>query len=212
MLFELIDNLYYLGSISYALPCLVLILKRRRIDSPLHIYVFINAIGSLVAYFFHHFCSNSFPVYHFSVFLSAICLLSYFYSKDSKFFNFYLLGFITLCVTFFVDLFNPQGIWGNNFFTTVFSNVILTLFSLRSLYLLLSDEKQQLSELIEYKFYTSVAVLIINSSSFFFSILENQIRNSESKLFFYSIPFLLIFNILFNILLSIGLWKQAKVS
>ena len=210
MLSLIIDTLFYLSAVSYLFPALLIFLKRRKLLSPLSLCILTNVLGALLSYFFTFEYQNSYPVYHFSILLTSFFLVQFLKPFDQNFSSVYSICSSLIFLSFLLDLY-LNGLWNNNFLTTISSNVILTVLALRNLYLLLNKEDNLTLESLESNFYIFISILVVNSASFFFSVLENQIRVSENELFLMTIPMLFVINILFNIILSIGLWKSSKV-
>lgn len=206
------DFLYYFGLLTFLIPVIIFLFKRRRILSPLGFYILINAFSAGLSYAFLVVFSNSYPVFHLSVFLSSVSLVWYYKNGDFKYSISYLVVILFFAILFISDVFVFKGLWQNNFVTTIFSNVCLTLLSLRHLYILLSESNIRDVFLLEEKFFIAISILIFNSSSFFFSLLENEIRSDENEFFLITFPLFAVFTILHNVLISIGLWKQAKES
>jgi hypothetical protein len=211
MLLKIKDISYFLASISYLFPLVIFLLKRRIMNSPLFFYVKINILSVILSYIFLIYYSNSFPIFHFSVFLSTAVLIYYFKIKELIYQSVYNLLFVFLSVSFIIDIFLFNGIWGNNFYTTIYSNLCLTLLSLRQLFVILDEEDKRSLFTFEWSFYITVSILILNSSSFFFSIFEDRIRSLENNLFLYTFPIYMSFIFIHNFFLSIGLWKKQKV-
>lgn len=210
MFLKLFDWLYYFSAISYIFPALVALIKGRKLFSPLSLFIFISLFASILSFYFTFEYQNSYPVYHFSILLTSFFLVQFLKPFDKNFSSVYSICSSLIFLFFLLDL-NLNGLWNNNFFTTISSNVILTVLAIRNLYLLLNKEDNLTLESLESNFYIFISILVVNSASFFFSVLENQIRVSENELFLMTIPMLFIINILFNIILSIGLWKSSKV-
>ncbi len=211
MLLKIKDISYILASISYLLPLVIFLLKRRIINSPLFYYVQMNIISVLLSYVFLICFSNSFPIFHFSVYLTTAVLIYYFKVRDLFYHRAYNLTFVFLTVSFIMDIFFFNGIWGNNFCTTIYSNTFLSLLSLPQLYYILHEEQKTSLFSFESSFYIAISILILNSSSFFFSIFEDRIRALENNLFLFTFPIFMFFILIHNIFLSIGLWKNQKV-
>jgi len=211
MISEINDISYFLASLSYLFPFIVILMKRRFINSPLFFYILFNILSVYLSYVFIIYFSNSFPIFHFSVFLSSTVLIYYFKRSDIKYHFLYNLLFVFLIVSFMIDIFLFNGIWGNNFYTTIYSNICLTILSLRQLFVILGEEDNRSLFYFEWSFYIAISILILNSSSFFFSIFEDRIRSLENNLFLYTFPVFMCFIFIHNIFLSIGLWKKQKV-
>lgn len=212
MLIEINDISYFIASVSYFFPVVTLIIKRQIGNLPLFFYVLINLLSVLLSYIFLIYLSNSFPIFHLSVFLSTAMLIFYLKVGDPKYQWVYKLMFIYLCGFFIMDIFLLKGIWENNFYTTVFSNICLALLSLRQLFILLNEDENGNLFSFESSFYIAISILILNSSTFFFSVLESRIRAIENEIFMlYTFPLFMFFIIIHNCILSIGLWKKQKV-
>lgn len=209
---ELLDILFYVASTSYLLPLIFFSYKGRNLFSPLLFYISLNLLSTITSYFFSLYFYNTYPVFHFAVFLTTISLIRYYLSNDQRYRIVYQIGLFIQAILFLYEVFLLYGLWQNNFYSTVFSNVIMTLFSLRGLFVLFKSDNIVEIRFLESKFYIFTSILIFNSSSFFFSLLENQIRSAETSLFYVTVPLFLVLILIHNILLSIGLWKQAKVS
>ena len=200
---------YAFGLISYLSPFIVL-LKRREFRSPLFLYSLINLLAVILSLLFLIYFSNSFPVFHFAIFLSTSVLFFYFYRLDKEFPVFYGLSFLVLLLSFVIEIIFVKGLWQNNILTTLVSNFSLTIISLRQLYIILKEEVIREISHLESIFYISISILVFNSSSFFFSILETQIRSEINELFLFTFPLFMFFTVLFNVLFSVGLWKRSN--
>ncbi|MEN9303876.1 MAG: hypothetical protein RL264_2305 [Bacteroidota bacterium] len=210
MLSNVINILYYSGLVFYFLPVLMIFSKRRLNISPLFYFTSINLISVFISYYFTLRFSNSYPVFHLSVPINSVFMLRYFQLLEQNSRISFKLGYFSIALVFLIDLIY-SGIWYNNIVTTLFTNVLFTFLSCKSLLFLLKSNNDFELVTFESKFYILISILILNSSSFFFSILETEIRNDTGDFFSFSISFLLVINILFNIFISIGLWKQNKV-
>lgn len=211
MQFEFVDILFYVASTSYVLPMIFIFFRRRSTYSPLFYYIVLNVISTIVSLYFNIRFGNAYPVFHFSIFLTSLLLIRFYQNNDPKYQKVYLLFMLILFLIFSSEMLFLDGIWQNNFYSTIYVNVLMTFLSFRGLFILFNSNENNEIKILESKFYIYIAILIFNSSSFFFSILENQIRSAETYLFYITIPLFLILIIVHNILLSIGLWKQAKV-
>jgi hypothetical protein len=172
-------------------------------------YIILNILTVTISYIFTLKYQNSYPVFHFSVPASSILIIRYFQVLNNKRNNLIYFSYLLIVIAFIFDL-ALNGVWQNNFITTLTSNILFTIFSYRRLVLILKRNFEINMISIEAEFYILFALLILNATSFFFSILETEIRDDKGDFFGFSISFLLLINILFNIFLSIGIWKQNK--
>jgi hypothetical protein len=62
----------------------------------------------------------------------------------------------------------------------------------------------------ESNFYISMSFFILNTSVFFFSIIEYKIRSEASSLFYVSYFALLFIQLIHLIILSFGIWKLGQ--
>lgn len=201
--------MYYFGSITFIAPLLLVFIKRRKLISPLAVYVLINFISVIFSHIFSVYFSNAYPVFHFTILLNCTALLLYFARQDRSLKKIYYVLFVLLVLFSISDLIS-FGLWRNNLQTSIFSNVCLTIASLRNLYLILNDNSVWDIWLFESKFYVAISIFILNASSFFFSILENQIRSELSAVFLITFPLYMLFNLFHNLFISIGIWKEMN--
>lgn len=201
--------IYYLGSVTFIAPLILVFLKRRIFFSPLTFYIFISFLSVIFSYIFSVYFSNAYPVFHFTILLNCTSLLWYFKSQDISYGKVYI-ALIILLVLFSISDLNSNGLWKNNFQTSIFSNVCLTMVSLRYLYLVLNDNSVDDIFHFESRFYIAFSIFILNATSFFFSILENQIRSELSEVFLVTFPLYMLFNMLHNLFITLGIWKQTS--
>lgn len=210
MIFIINDILYYLGVLTFVIPVSLIFVKRRILISPLFAYVSLNFISVILAFLFNLHYSNSYPIFHLSVLLTTIVLILYFKKEDSNCPILYQLVLVLIIFSSYIDIFELNGLWSNNFISTLLSNFSLTIMSLRNLYVIFNNDLLTNLLHLESRFYIAISIFVFNSSSFFFSIFENQIRSVENDLFLITFPLFSVFTILHNILLTLGLWKLQK--
>ncbi len=209
MLIKLNFYIYYIGLLTFLFPFVGLIIKRQLIELPLLLYSILNLLSVSLSYLFLVLYNNSFPIFHISILLNSYTLIWYFSKQDLRFQLFYKSLFLILIILFFYDIL-ISGIWNNNFLTSLFSNVFLSLIALRNLQITLDYDLFEYKNRLETKFYISLAIFIINSTSFYFSILENQIRSELDELFLITFPLFMLFNIIHNFLIGLAFWKEVN--
>jgi hypothetical protein len=92
-----------------------------------------------------------------------------------------------------------EGMWLNNYWSTLFSTLLIPLFSLRFLLVPVEPSKDQVSILIP--------IFIFHTSMFTYTLFENIIREN-TQLFNSLQPFILVLILLYNLSLAYFIWKN----
>lgn len=209
--FVLFSN-YFIQLLS-VIPVLIhLRMNQRRplVKSPLVFYLISNVLLIILANFFQYYFQNCYPVFHISTLISGslILLILKDMSGHNKIlitiFQFVLL-FLCISDTFFIS-----SIWLNNSLSNICMNIMVAITS----YLVIL-EQVKITTLkddtkFESNFYISMSFFILNTSVFFFSIIEYKIRSEASSLFYVSYFALLFIQLIHLIILSFGIWKLGQ--
>jgi hypothetical protein len=209
--FVLFSN-YFIQLLSVIPLIMHLRMNQRRplVKSPLVFYLISNVLLIILSNIFQYYFHNCYPVFHISTLISGglILLILKDMSVDNKIlimiFQFVLL-FLCISDTFFIS-----SIWLNNSLSNICMNIMIAITS----YLVIL-EQVKITTLkddtkFESNFYISMSFFILNTSVFFFSIIEHKIRSEASSLFYVSYFALLFIQLIHLIILSFGIWKLGQ--
>lgn len=208
---------YWISFSSYLIPIFLLAFLKskfkteRELLSVLFVYVSLSVLTEIINLIFIDLFNNNNPVIHIYTVLGFVNLV-YFYKlllKDKYYDNFYkpiilLFSFLSLFYSFFI-----KGIMNIN----VISNLIFTIFMVfsSSLYFYKIYTEMKVSNLFQDGlFWVNSAFLIYFSSTFYVSLFEDIIKSVDLNLFYYTWPIQLVSTIIFNVILSRGIWLMRK--
>lgn len=211
------EVIYWISFSSYLLPIIVFIPKKGifktedNLSSVLLFYQIICISTELFNIFYMQFFRNNNPVIHIYTIVIFV-LVSFFYFKIFKNFNYKKLLFpmtIFFIIYSFYEFFNNQGYLNVN--TKPY--LILTIYTiiLSSIYFYKVYSEMKIANLFQDGlFWVNSAFLIYFSSTFYVSLFEEYIRSEDSNLLYYTWPIQLVSTIIFNVILSRGIWLMRK--
>jgi hypothetical protein len=161
--------------------------------------IVLRFLSDVFCFVFRHEFHSVFPVFHVSVFLETLCYLFYFRELSGSKNKQYLLVILMFMVVVGIDM--GEGLWLNNYWSTLFSTLLIPLFSLRFLLVPVEPSKDQVSILIP--------MFIFHTSMFTYTLFENIIREN-TQLFNSLQPFILVLILLYNLSLAYFIWKNRK--
>lgn len=208
---------YWISFSSYLIPIFLLAFLKskfkteRDLLSVLFVYLTLSVLTEIINLVFIDLFKNNNPVIHFYTVLGFVNLV-YFYKlllKDKYFDNMYkpiiiLFCFLSLFYSFFI-----KGIMNIN----VISNLIFTIlmvFSCSFYFYKIYTEMKVSNLFQDGLFWINSAFLIYFSSTFYVSLFEDVIKSVDLNLFYYTWPIQLVSTIIFNVILSRGIWLMRK--
>jgi hypothetical protein len=213
----MLDFIYYLFSygsiISFFIPVLVFCTVRKTLikeNSALFTLVFFNLCFTFLAILSQEIYTNCYPAYHVSTPILTLLTINYFWRKGISTFIAVILASIVLLLFIYESIYLNKW-FENNMLITVFSNMCISMLSLYHLYTIFTNENEKDNQ-FKSLFFISSGLFISNTSIFFFSLNEDQIRSEDSLLYQYVYPVFMFLYILQNILISVGIWTTQKRS
>ena len=198
---------------SFFIPVLVFCTVRKTLikeNSALFTLVFFNLFFTLLGYIPQIIYKNCYPVFHVSTPILTLLTINYFWRKGISTFIAVILASIVLLLFVYESIYLNKW-FENNMLITVFSNMCISMLSLYHLYTIFTNENEKDNQ-FKSLFFISSGLFISNTSIFFFSLNEDQIRSEDSLLYQYVYPVFMFLYILQNILISVGIWTTQKRS
>lgn len=187
---------------SSIFPALILAFRWQcALSSWFKVLVVVRCVADLSCLYFKIEFGNVFPVFHVSVLLETVCIILLF--LDSLQLSEILGSFLLLVVFCFALIEMNQGIWRNNYWTTLIAYAIVVLLSFTAL--LKGGGTDKKYSLIFF------ALLIFHASNFIYVLFEDVIR--DNALLFSSLQPLIIGLIVFlNITFCKAILETEKAS
>lgn len=167
---------------------------------------FIINVSSLLFQPFYH---NSNPIFHiYTIVDFSILLYIYFQYLNSlnwrRFIIFLWVFFTIISLNYFF-----QEMWEINTIPSIMSKLTMVFISV---YCLNFQYKSKQFDLMtsDYFFWINTAILLYNGCTMYISIFEVFIREKDDLVLYYTWPFQLIITILFNLILTKGIWKMIR--
>lgn len=208
---------YWVSFLSYLLPIFFLLNNlvrnktERKVQSVLFLYVLLSILTEITNLVVVRMIHNNNPVVHVYTIL-AFVVIAYLYREFLKvkfYYNYFYLIIFTYCgFSFYYSIY-----WIGFFNVNVISYLILTIFSiiLSSYYFYKVYFEMSVPNLFQNgHFWINSAFLIYFSSTFYLSLFEEIIQSVDINLFYYTWPIQLISTIIFNVILSRGIWLMRK--
>ncbi len=194
----MLSNLSDIILFSSVIPFVLLLANwRMKVSTWLRYLIVLRFLSDVFCFVFRHEFHSVFPVFHVSVFLETLCYLFYFRELSGYKNKQYLL--ILLMFTAVTCLEMGEGMWLNNYWSTLFSTLLITLFSLRLILVSVESKKDQFAVLIP--------IFIFHTSMFTYTLFENIIREN-AHLFRFLQPIILILILFYNLSFSLFIFKN----
>ncbi|MEN9998485.1 MAG: hypothetical protein RI922_1475 [Bacteroidota bacterium] len=213
---KLYDFLVFSSVISYLLPFILSIKKiifgirndELRILFLISIVSFLSEVCSFSFIYFLKLSNNSIvQVYT----LIMIGLIYRYYRKKVLLAFKNIHGYILVVMLVYMLFFFFYDCGFNKM--NVFANIFLTLYTilLASIYFYKVYTEMKITNLFQDGlFWINSAFLIYFSSTFYVSLFEEYIRSENSDLLYYTWPIQLVSTMIFNVILSRGIWLMKK--
>jgi hypothetical protein len=212
MILVVVKFLIFLSIVSHLLPLLTVIkLKNRLIVhyKPIFIYIIVDVIFVLLEIISTTLIKNSNPIHHISTLILFSTVLYYFYTL--QIFRKGILFFFFIALSIFIyETILSNKIMETNFLLSAYSNFVICIISFLNLFKLFNNDNSKV-EHFQFQYYVAGAFFVFNSSSFFMSLFETQIRNDVNYLLIIIYPIYSIINIFQNVLLTKGIWFLRKI-
>lgn len=212
MILSLVKILIFISIVSHLLPLLTVFKLKNRLIAhykPIFIYIIIDVIFVLLEIISTAIIKNSNPIHHISTLILTSALLYYFYTL--KIFRKGILFFYLITLSIFIyETILLNKIMETNILLSSTSNFVICLISFFNLFNLFNDQNLKL-EHFQFQYYIATAFFVFNSSSFFMSLFETQIRNDINYLLIIIYPIYSIINIFQNVILTKGIWYLRKI-
>jgi hypothetical protein len=209
MIYLIIEIFVILAIASNFFTLILALMLRNRLKNsfrPIYIFVLVNSALVLLEILFNFIYQNTNPIHHFSTFIISFIILYYFFflNVHRRLVRFF---FIMSCLIFIYETFYLMRIMETNFLMSISSNIIISIISFLHLFEL---HKNDCSD-FKFKYHIAVSFFVFNTSCFFVSLFESQIREEMNYLLAIVYPIysgLIIFQ---NIMLSRGIWTLKKI-
>lgn len=211
------ETLAYLSAFSPVLPIIILTINLKRVTVKnavtLFLFLLLPLISDWSCYFsvvyFEALSCN--PIIHlYTLCIGLVISLLYSFELNSKkakgiLVVFSLLLLITVLLEFIID----KGYMQNNIYSFTFLTVYSILLSMYYFYSILIHVR--IDNIIRHPFFwINSAILIYYGATFSITIFVEFVRSDDIKLTYSIWPIQLITTIIYNILISIGLWNLRK--
>jgi hypothetical protein len=208
---------YWISLLSYFVPLIIQlrILKRnnaeRKILSALFLYILLSIVTEIVNMIVSRIIHNNNPIVHIYTIL-AFLILAFLYKDmlNMKMINKYFYWFVLpyCCLSFYYSFF-VVGLLNVNVLTYLILSI--TLIFISSYYFYRVYIEMTIHNLFNNAlFWINSAFLFYFSSTFYLSLFEEIIQTIDSNLFYYTWPIQLVATIIFNVILSKGIWLMRK--
>jgi hypothetical protein len=171
----------------------------------------IHLVSDFLSLFLAPIYKNNNPIYHIFTLLTGVLVL-YFYKslfaskKIALLIQSLMLMFTTISIFLF---FYKEGYKFNNTFSNIFLCVLIVLLSLYYFFNMFIEMK--VKNLLKHpQFWIASAFLIFYGTTFYLSLFEDFIRSYNNDLCNYIWPIHLISTIIFNLILTKGIWTMRK--
>jgi len=210
------EIIYWISFTSYLIPILLLVYvitrkTERKLLSVLLFYLVLSVITEIINLIFIELFKNNNPVIHFYTLIGFVNL-AYLYKllfKSKVFDNLYLPISIIFCVLSLYYSFKLKGLMDVNVFPYLIFTIFMVFSSAYYFYKIYTEMK--ISNLFQDGlFWVNSAFLIYFSSTFYVSLFEDIIKSVDLNLFYYTWPIQLVSTIIFNVILSRGIWLMRK--
>ena len=210
-----LDVFIVISNFSYIVPITGLLLYNRRIDFQLKfillLYLTISFIPGILSEIIPFSAKISYMVINIYTLIAGIFVFGifrlFFTEKKNKQLT-WILGLMFLITSIYFAI-TENGFSHSNtipYIILSLSVMFLVLYYFRSVFM-----KLEIIELTKHlPFWISSAMLIYFGSTIFFSLFEEILRGSDNWVFYYTFQIQLSATILFNILITIGLWRTRQ--
>jgi hypothetical protein len=208
---------YWISFSSYLIPIFLLAFLKskfkteRDLLSVLFVYLTLSVLTEIINLVFIDLFKNNNPVIHFYT-LFAFLILTYFYKlllKDKVFDKMFKPTVFLFCVCSIIYSIYIKGLMNVNVISYLTFAIFMIFNSAYYFYKVYTEMK--VSNLFQDGlFWINSAFLIYFSSTFYVSLFEDVIKSVDLNLFYYTWPIQLVSTIIFNIILSKGIWLMRK--
>ncbi len=184
-------------------------LKKHTIITILFLPLF-SLVSDLLSWWLVKRVGYQFGILHIYTFLTGTTLFFYYYHLFTKRKNWILVCqavFTAFCV---LSLFFWGGINAVNIVPNITLNIFLIFFAL-SYFVKAINELKYDKITHDIDFWLNFGLLLFYGTTLFISLFEAYLRHSNSDTNMYTWPILYIANILFNIILTLGIWKTRRI-
>lgn len=212
---ELISKeLSHLSSLSILIPFILLLMKIKALNSQFNallVYIISSIITEIVGLCFLNNDNINLPVYYLFTILETT-LISYIFIKEVKekhYISFLIIGFIIFLISSTFGLLWYKSFFHADNFLRPFEFALILIYSLVFFYKTILN--LNIKDLLNYYFFWfNSAFLIYFGTSFIFFLLLPYV--AKENIYFINILgiFHLVMSIIYNTLLSIGIWKIKK--
>lgn len=161
--------------------------------------IIVRFLSDVFCYYFKVKFDNVYPIFHISVLLETICYFNFFkeyFLFKNKILLFSILVFLIISITE-----SYLNLWDNNYWSTLYSSVMISTFSF---VFLLRNEFSIKGDLV-----IIIPTFIFSLTMAIYVVFENIIRNNY-KLFDSIQPLILLFILFLNLSFTYSLWLKRK--
>jgi len=209
-----IYTLFYLSVFTPGVPIVSALINRHSLQKHILITILFLPLFSLVSDLLSWWLVNrvgfQYGILHIYTFLTGTTLFYYFYHLFKKRKNWVLVCqavFTAFCI---LSVFFWGGIHAANTVPNTALNIFLIFFSLSYFVKAINELKyNKITQDIE--FWLNFGLLLFYGTTLFISLFETYLRHGNPDTNIYTWPILYIANILFNLILTLGIWKTSRI-
>lgn len=211
----LYDLIFWFSILSYLIPIGIITFHisktENRLFNVLLIYPILCFLTEIISLIFRDVYGNNNPILHIYTFLAFPAISLFYYRvllKEKILSIFVVINFLFLLVCLYSFFITP-GAREINKIPYLFLTLYVLFISCYDFYKIYTEMK--VSNLFQDGlFWVNSAFLIYFSSTFYVSLFEDIIKSVDLNLFYYTWPIQLVSTIIFNVILSRGIWLMRK--
>lgn len=208
------DILMYTSALSYIIP-LFLLISHKTLSYPLKVlfvFIVLSLTTEIVSFYVINILhnDNNWVLHAYTLICQLNLSLFYWFLIQNIVLRIFILAFNCLFLLFIIN--NIQFVT-DNLMRAQLAYLLSSLFliCISSFYFYKVYTEMKIANLFQDGlFWVNSAFLIYFSSTFYVSLFEDYIRSEDSNLLYYTWPIQLVSTIIFNVILSRGIWLMRK--
>lgn len=211
---KLFYTLLYLSVFSPTIPLITVLINRKNLKKSILIAILflplLSLTSDLLSWWFVKRVEFQFAILHVYTFLAGSTLFYYFYHLFEIRRYFVLISqliFTSFCIL-------STLFWGGLYQTNTVPNITLNIFviTFSLAYFVKAINELKFDKIThDIHFWLNFALLLLYGTTLFFSLFETYLRQGNPDINQYTWPILYIANIMFNAILTIGIWKTRRI-
>jgi len=206
-------TLFYLSVFTPCLPILSGLGNTKNLDKPTLITIlfvpFISLTADLLSLWLVEHAINHTGVQHVYTFITGSLLSYYFLTQFRNKWRWVLFSYIVFAALCVMSAFLWGGISAVNTVPNTVMNIFVIIFSLA--YFVKAINELKYNKIIyDIHFWINFGLLLLYGTTLFIRLFEVYIRESNAEITMYTWPIQFIANILFNLILTGGIWYTRK--